>query len=68
MTVAIECGMTFEEIQAAIATVEPVPHRLQLTPGAGGVTIIDDSFNSNPVGAKAALEVLTEIGKGKKCW
>ena len=66
MTVAIECGMTFEEIQAAIATVEPVPHRLQLTPGAGGVTIIDDSFNSNPVGAKAALEVLTEIGKGKK--
>ena len=66
MSVAIECGMTFEEIQAAIANVEPVPHRLQLTAGAGGVTIIDDSFNSNPVGAKAALEVLTEIGDGKK--
>ena len=66
MAVAIECGMTFEEIRAAIANVEPVPHRLQLTPSAGGVTIIDDSFNSNPVGAKAALEVLTEIGDGKK--
>lgn len=66
MAVAIECGMTFEEIRTAIANVEPVPHRLQLTTGAGGVTIIDDSFNSNPVGAKAALEVLTEIGNGKK--
>ena len=66
MAVAIECGMTFEEIRTAIANVEPVPHRLQLATGAGGVTIIDDSFNSNPVGAKAALEVLTEIGNGKK--
>ncbi len=66
MVVAIECGMTLEEIRTAVANVEPVPHRLQLTMGTGDVTIIDDSFNSNPVGAKAALEVLTEIGAGKK--
>lgn len=66
MAVAMECGMTLGEIRAAIAKVEPVPHRLQLASGVGGVTIIDDSFNSNPVGAKAALEVLSEIGDGKK--
>ncbi|MYB95051.1 UDP-N-acetylmuramoyl-tripeptide--D-alanyl-D-alanine ligase [Candidatus Poribacteria bacterium] len=66
VTVAMECGMELEEIREAVANVEPVPHRLQLTAGAGGVTIIDDSFNSNPVGAKAALEVLTEIGERKK--
>ena len=66
IAVSIECGMTLEEIQTAIINVEPVPHRLQLTSGAGNVTIIDDSFNANPVGAKAALEVLTEIGEGKK--
>ena len=64
--VAIECGMTLEEIQAAVANVEPVPHRLQLSASDGNVTIIDDSFNANPVGAKAALEVLTEIQGGKK--
>ena len=64
--VAVECGMTLSEIRVAIANVEPVPHRLQLTASEGNVTIIDDSFNSNPVGAKAALEVLTEIQGGKK--
>ena len=64
--VAIECGMTLEEIRIAIANVAPVPHRLQLTSSESSVTIIDDSFNSNPVGAKAALEVLTEIQGGKK--
>ena len=66
MAVAVECGMTLEEIQVAIANVEPVPHRLQLTSNGGDVTIIDDSFNSNPVGAEAALEVLTEIQGRKK--
>ena len=64
--VAIECGMTLEEIRVAIANVQSVPHRLQLTSSESNVTIIDDSFNSNPVGAKAALEVLTEIQGGKK--
>ena len=64
--VAVECGMTLAEIRVAIANVEPVPHRLQLTASESNVTIIDDSFNSNPVGAKAALEVLTEIQGGKK--
>ena len=66
MAVAVECGMTLEEIRVAIANLEPVPHRLQLTSNGGDVTIIDDSFNSNPVGAEAALEVLTEIQGRKK--
>ena len=70
MSVALACGMELEEIRDAIAKVEPVPHRLQLSAGAGGVTIIDDSFNANPVGAKAALEVLDDFGRdangGKK--
>ncbi len=66
MTVAAECGMTLDEMSAAVANLEPVPHRLQLTAGAGGVTIIDDSFNANPVGAKAALEVLNDIAQSRE--
>lgn len=36
---------------------EAVPHRLQLVKSARGI-IIDDAYNSNPAGAKAALETL----------
>ena len=51
-----------------IAALEPVEHRLQLIPGAGGVTVIDDAYNSNPAGAAAALEVLAgfDTGSGRK--
>lgn len=69
MGVALHCGMTLSEIKSAVSTLEPVPHRLQLIDGAAGVTVIDDSFNSNPEGAKTALEVLTDFlseKQGKK--
>lgn len=36
----------------------PIKHRLELLSHPGNFTIINDAFNSNPVGAKAALEVL----------
>ena len=42
----------------AVKRLESVPHRLELVDG-GKVTIIDDAFNANPVGAKAALEVMS---------
>jgi UDP-N-acetylmuramoyl-tripeptide--D-alanyl-D-alanine ligase len=59
--VALELGLTLDEIAAAAERLEPVPHRLQLIPGSGGVTVIDDAYNSNPAGARAALAVLSEF-------
>ena len=61
IAVSLHCGMSLDDIQAAIRDLEPVPHRLELKPSDTGVIIIDDSFNSNPEGAKAALEVLTDF-------
>lgn len=57
-TAAKALGMTLEEIALGVSRCEPVEHRLQLITGAGGVSIIDDAFNANPVGAQAALRVL----------
>ncbi len=57
-------GMTFEELVAAIPTLSPVPHRLEKME-SGGVTILDDSYNSNPAGARNAVEVL-KAAAGKR--
>lgn len=57
--VAVELGVGLDDICAAVASARPVEHRLQLLDsGNAAVTVIDDAFNSNPVGAKNALDVL----------
>ena len=64
--VALTAGRSLDEIAPAIAELDPVEHRLQLIHGAGGITVIDDAFNSNPEGAAAALEVLDAMPGGRK--
>ena len=58
VTVARHLGIPLADLGPRIAAIVPVEHRLQLIDGPGGVTIIDDAFNSNPAGATAAIEVL----------
>ncbi len=61
-----ELGIAPERAAAAVASLPPVEHRLELKPTANGLIIIDDAFNSNPVGAKKALEVLAAMEGGRK--
>ena len=60
-SVAISLGLTKEQIARGISRLVPVEHRLQLIPSAGGITIIDDAFNSNIRGAVQAFRVLKEF-------
>ena len=64
ITGAIACangfGMPMEQMVPAVRKIEAVPHRMQLI-DKGGMTIIDDAFNSNPAGCKAALETLSRM-------
>jgi UDP-N-acetylmuramoyl-tripeptide--D-alanyl-D-alanine ligase len=64
--VGLEMGMSLEEVAIGIAKLEPAPHRLQRIAGAGGVTVIDDSYNSNVVGAMEALAVLGSFTGGRR--
>lgn len=59
--VAHKLGMTMEEIGRGVARIRPVEHRLQLVDSGNGVTVIDDGYNANSAGAKAALETLAEF-------
>ena len=61
---AYKLGMTKEEIAEGIARADYIPHRLQPIV-SGGVTVLDDSYNSNIVGAADAIEVLSSFG-GRK--
>ncbi len=57
IALGLEFGITIEQLQQAVLGVKPVPHRLELK-RLGNFYQIADDYNSNPVGAKNALEVL----------
>lgn len=58
-------GIRLRQISHAVQRLAPVEHRLQLRQEAG-VTIIDDAFNSNPVGARSAVEILGQFNSGRR--
>jgi UDP-N-acetylmuramoyl-tripeptide--D-alanyl-D-alanine ligase len=65
-SVARAADVSLREIAGAIGRLQPVPHRLEVHTGADGVTIIDDAYNSNPVGAAGALAALAEFKTGRR--
>jgi UDP-N-acetylmuramoyl-tripeptide--D-alanyl-D-alanine ligase len=50
---------------AAIRSIEPANNRLNLRKNGDGF-ILDDSYNSNPIGFASALEVLQTLAGGRK--
>lgn len=64
--VALRLGVPVEKIRYAVSQIQQVEHRLNMKRTPGGVTIIDDAFNSNPTGSKMALDVLAMMTDGKR--
>lgn len=52
-----EFGIEIKDLQKSVQKVKPVEHRLELKP-MGGFYMIDDAYNSNPIGAANAVKVL----------
>ena len=58
LAVAERMGVSVEARRRGVKQLEQVEHRLSMRT-SGGITILDDAYNSNPTGARMALEVLS---------
>ena len=64
--VALYLDVPEKSIRYGVSQIEQVEHRLNMKRTPGGLSIIDDAFNSNPDGARMALDVLQRITTGKR--
>ena len=65
--VAVSFDVPVQEIASRAATMRPAYHRGELLRLPGGITLIDDSYNSSPAALKRSLEVMsTARGSARK--
>lgn len=60
-TVALQLGLSPQEISKNLASYVPMPGRLRLITGIKRSILIDDTYNASPMAVHAALEVLSSI-------
>ncbi|MCL0028192.1 UDP-N-acetylmuramoyl-tripeptide--D-alanyl-D-alanine ligase [Peptococcaceae bacterium] len=65
VAVALKLGFELEEIKEALLDVEVSPMRLQIIKNKKFI-IINDAYNANPDSVKAAIDVLLELGDGRR--
>jgi UDP-N-acetylmuramoyl-tripeptide--D-alanyl-D-alanine ligase len=58
--------MDLGDVVGRVVDLPVAEHRQSVSVGAGGFTIVDDTFNSNPAGARSALETLARVSTGGK--
>ena len=66
ITVAAKMGMSAEDISAAIQELRPVEGRMNPLHGLRGSTIIDDTYNAQPIAMKEAIRTLYQIEAPQK--
>ncbi|HLJ07432.1 MAG TPA: UDP-N-acetylmuramoyl-tripeptide--D-alanyl-D-alanine ligase, partial [Acidimicrobiia bacterium] len=64
--VAWALGVPPQALAPRLTDLPSVPHRLSVGKAASGVIVIDDTFNSNPAGTRAALDVLRKVAKSDR--
>lgn len=66
VAVALELGVEPGQIAARLGTIPSVSHRREVTKNDKGVTVIDDTYNLNPAGARLALAELVQASAARR--
>jgi len=66
IAVGMEYGISLENIADALAQMKPENMRSELKKAFFGAVVIDDCYNASPDSMKSALDLLSDMGKGKK--
>ena len=61
---ALHLGIDINDIKASVSSLKATEHRLELKK-MGNIYMLDDAYNSNPVGAEGALNVLKTMNGTK---
>ncbi|HEY1633377.1 MAG TPA: Mur ligase family protein [Acidimicrobiales bacterium] len=63
VAVALELGVAEAEVTRLLPGLPVAPNRLNVAVGSTGITVVDDTYNSNPAGCRVALEVMSRHGQ-----
>ena len=60
--IVLALGVDLGPVIARLDTLPTAEHRRQAVTAPSGLVVIDDTYNANPAGAAAALDLLTRVG------
>ena len=60
VALGLEMGIDINDIKTSVASLKSTEHRLELKK-VGDIYMLDDAYNSNPIGASGALDVLRDM-------
>jgi len=64
---ALALNVPLATIAEGLERFRPVSGRMETVPLANGVTLIEDTYNANPLSMTAALRTLVEMNGGRRC-
>ena len=68
LAVALELKLDTNQIRRGLKNLKSIPHRLEAKFQTGNVLVIDDSYNGNPAGARAAVRALSRFTNRRKIY
>lgn len=63
--VGLKAGMTLNQIKRGLEETRLTSMRLEIIE-KNGLTVINDAYNANPASAKAALQILADLGRDRR--